>query len=323
MSTAAGQTGDAGLVPLQTMGTLKPLTIEKMMESSWKVFQNLEPFCQAICSHEMGQEVLPKITKELETYRETLGRSLPVAELGFSMAQDNAFLFKCLLDPGQYSDEDIKAFIADANEGTSEAIVEVKEVLGLVRANRQGISAVRDELRTINDQVKEQKEAHADQKLTAQNRANFWSSVGKTASSIANVVKILPARERDKDDDLMILLPFILPMIEWGASELQSSNIRVAEQREASIQRCNVALEQLDTAIVNLQGLEVHLGDIVDWWLNVQTHLVTVGKRLGSLKRPSRPRMEQLQNDFEAIGNSFQTYKSGVAKLLEYYPQAL
>ncbi|KAG8817166.1 hypothetical protein FRB91_007922 [Serendipita sp. 411] len=314
--------GDASLVPPQ-MGSLKPLTVEKIMESSWKVFQNLEPFCQAICSHDMGQEVVLKITKELETYRETLSKSLPVAEQGFSLAQDNAFLFTCLLNPELYSDEDVKGFLADANEGTKEAIVEVKGVLDLVRANRQGISAVRDELRTVNDKVKEQEKEHAKQKLAAQNRANFWSNVGKAASGVADVIKVIPAHDRGKDDVLLILLPLILPVIEWGANELKSSNIRAADQREASVQRCNVALEQLDTAIDNLQGLEVHLSDVVDWWLNVHTHLVTVGKRLGSLRRPSRLRLEQLQKDFEAIGNSFLTYKSGVTKLLDYYPKAL
>ncbi|KAG8807657.1 hypothetical protein FRC17_004360, partial [Serendipita sp. 399] len=286
------------------------------------VFQNLEPFLEAICSHELGQKVLPKIKKELKSYRKTLSKSLEVAEHGFSLAQDNASLFAALRNPKRYSDEEIKDFIADASERATTAEKDVKEVVDLVRANRQGIVQARDELKTVNEKVQEQETNMTNEKVTAQNRAQFWGSVAKIVSGVSKLIVSLPVQDTEEGNELLIILPFLLPMIEWGATELKASHTQKAEERAASAKRCTAALEQLDTAIVNLNDLETHLDHIVSWWLSVHSHLTNAGKRLETMRRPSKIRLEQLQGDFEVIRDSFLAYKSGVTRLLDYYSPA-
>ncbi|KAG8824446.1 hypothetical protein FRC17_009088 [Serendipita sp. 399] len=205
---------------LSSLTTFNPLSVDEIIDSSWMVFRNLEPFLTAICSHEEGQNILLKINQELENYQHMLQKSLIVADHGFSLANDNLALLKCLGQPGQFSDQDIKDYLSDVIEKANTSKEDVAEVLSLVRANRKGIMEAREELEKVNRKIKAEEEDLANQKAVAENRAQFWGNFSQLCSTICNYIPLFGVQESEKVNGLLIFLPLLIPMLRWSAAEL-------------------------------------------------------------------------------------------------------
>ncbi|CAG7853138.1 SubName: Full=Uncharacterized protein {ECO:0000313/EMBL:CCA70716.1} [Serendipita indica DSM 11827] len=294
--------------------------IGEMVTTSCQIFQRLEPWGSVRSNHAKAQAVIPGVKRAVVSHCKTLDLSVQVSENGYLLADSGAALFDYLENAESYSLDEMRDYFEQVTIESKELEESTKTTVAAIRADRTKLIQVKDEIRNAVQAIDKERADNEQAIASARSWSRFLGGASAAINTVGHLPRMLP--ENEETQALVVLLPLLITVLDWGIVHLRESSESNIIERKAGVQSCGDAISKLEAAVEDLQAFETHMDNIAAFWIKVQMVLHRICRGLDALNRDrvARYRFKKIKEDFITARENFLLYKTGIVRLRDYFP---